>query len=118
MAPGGGEPAAMLDLWQQICDAWTAAGRPGRPRWVGATYYALSPNALDYATAYITANYGYDPHLPERRLRTIPTTPAAVEAAIAQQADLGVDEFILRPCQGDLDQLERLADIVTPLTSR
>jgi hypothetical protein len=34
-----------------------------------------------------------------------------VEEAIRRQADMGVDEFILRPCADDLDQLDRLAEI-------
>jgi hypothetical protein len=45
-------------------------------------------------------------------LRGIPTTADAVEEAIKRQADMGVDEFILRPCAEDLDQMERLAELV------
>jgi alkanesulfonate monooxygenase SsuD/methylene tetrahydromethanopterin reductase-like flavin-dependent oxidoreductase (luciferase family) len=113
MAPGGGEPAAMLELWRQIERAWLAAGRPGRPRWVGASYFALGPNADEAASAYIQANYGYNPPLAERRRRELPTTRQAVEETIMRQAELGADELILRPCAGELDQLDRLAEIVT-----
>lgn len=112
MAPGGGEPASMLKMWQQIEQAWQAAGRQGKPRWVGASYFALGPNALDHATRYINANYGYNPELASRRLRTLPASQESVEEAIKRQADMGVDEFILRPCAEDLDQMERLAEIV------
>ena len=111
MAPGGGEPESMLEMWQQIGKAWREAGRQGQPRWVGATYFALGPDAVDQASRYINANYGYNPELAERRLRGIPTTPRAVEDAIKRQADMGVDEFILRPCAAELDQMERLADV-------
>jgi hypothetical protein len=34
-----------------------------------------------------------------------------VEAVIAAQAEMGVDELIMRPCAPELDQLERLADV-------
>lgn len=112
MAPGGGEPARMLELWQQILQAWREAGRQGQPRWVGASYYALGPHAVEHASAYIRANYGYHPQLAARRLAGVPTTPHAVEAFIRQQAELGVDEVILRPCAAELDQLERLAEVV------
>jgi alkanesulfonate monooxygenase SsuD/methylene tetrahydromethanopterin reductase-like flavin-dependent oxidoreductase (luciferase family) len=111
MAPGGGEPESMLKMWQQIEQAWRAAGRQRTPRWVGASYFALGPNAIDHATSYINANYGYNPDLAARRLRTLPASREAVEAAINRQADMGVDEFILRPCAEDLDQMERLAEI-------
>lgn len=116
MAPGGGEPEAMLKMWQQIGQAWKEAGRSGSPRWVGASYFALGPNAGDQASHYIKANYGYNPELAARRLRALPATREAVEGAIKRQADMGVDEFILRPCAEDLDQMERLAEIAARLT--
>jgi alkanesulfonate monooxygenase SsuD/methylene tetrahydromethanopterin reductase-like flavin-dependent oxidoreductase (luciferase family) len=111
MAPGGGEPEAMLKMWREIEQAWQRAGRPGKPRWVGASYFALGPNASDHATRYIGANYGYNPDLAAKRLRTLPASTAAVEDAIKRQADMGVDEFILRPCAEDMEQMDRLAEI-------
>ena len=111
MAPGGGEPESMVKMWQQIEQAWREAGREGKPRWVGASYFALGPNAVDHATRYINANYGYNPELAARRLRSLPASRQAVEDAIKRQADMGVDEFILRPCAEDLDQMELLAEI-------
>jgi alkanesulfonate monooxygenase SsuD/methylene tetrahydromethanopterin reductase-like flavin-dependent oxidoreductase (luciferase family) len=115
MAPGGGEPESMLKLWQQTLELWKEMDRQGQPRWVGASYFALGPKAFDQASRYINANYGYNPELGARRLRGIPTTPAAVEEAIKRQADMGVDEFILRPCAEDLDQMERLAELAVKL---
>jgi alkanesulfonate monooxygenase SsuD/methylene tetrahydromethanopterin reductase-like flavin-dependent oxidoreductase (luciferase family) len=116
MAPGGGEPESMLKMWQQIEQAWREAGRAGKPRWVGASYFALGPNASEHAKRYIDANYGYNPDLAARRLRTLPASQEAVEAAIKRQADMGVDEFILRPCAEDLDQMDRLAEIAARLS--
>lgn len=115
MAPGGGEPKAMLEMWREIEKAWREAGREGKPRWVGASYYALGPSAADHAARYINANYGYNPELAAKRLRTLPASNVAVEEAIKRQADMGVDEFILRPCAEDLDQMERLAEIAARL---
>lgn len=111
MAPGGGEAKSILEMWKQILQAWSEAGRDGRPRWVGASYYALGPNATEHAARYIDANYGYNPQLAARRLSSLPATRAAVEDAIKLQADMGADEFILRPCAEHLDQMERLAEI-------
>ncbi|MBI2182779.1 MAG: LLM class flavin-dependent oxidoreductase [Deltaproteobacteria bacterium] len=111
MAPGGGEPESLLKMWGKIERAWQEAGREGRPRWVGASYYALGPNAAEHASRYINANYGYNPDLAARRLRTLPASRAAVEEAIKRQSDMGVDEFILRPCADDLDQMDRLTEI-------
>jgi alkanesulfonate monooxygenase SsuD/methylene tetrahydromethanopterin reductase-like flavin-dependent oxidoreductase (luciferase family) len=111
MAPGGGEPEALVAMWRRIETLWREEGRAGKPRWVGASYYALGPGGADYAKRYIDANYGYNPELAARRLATLPSSREAVEAAIKRQADMGVDEFILRPCADDLDQMERLAEI-------
>ncbi|HKA32887.1 MAG TPA: LLM class flavin-dependent oxidoreductase [Candidatus Binatia bacterium] len=111
MAPGGGDPEALIAMWQRIESAWKEEGRAGKPRWVGASYYALGPSGAEYAKRYIDANYGYNPELAARRLATLPASREAVEAAIKRQADMGVDEFILRPCADDLDQMERLAEI-------
>ena len=116
MAPGGGEPEAMVKMWQQILQAWKDNGRSGQPRWVGATYFALGPKAVDHATAYINANYGYNPDLAARRLRTLPASKEAVETAIRRQADMGVDEFIMRPCAENLDQMDLLAEVAARLT--
>jgi alkanesulfonate monooxygenase SsuD/methylene tetrahydromethanopterin reductase-like flavin-dependent oxidoreductase (luciferase family) len=113
MAPGGGEPESMLKMWQQIEQAWREAGCEGKPRWVGASYFALGPNAVEHATRYINANYGYNPDLAARRLRTLPASRLAVEDAIKRQADMGTDELILRPCAEDLEQMELLAEIAS-----
>jgi alkanesulfonate monooxygenase SsuD/methylene tetrahydromethanopterin reductase-like flavin-dependent oxidoreductase (luciferase family) len=111
MAPGGGEPESMLKTWQNILQAWKNYSRSGQPRWVGASYFALGPNAVQHATEYINHNYGYNPELAAKRLRTLPSSNEAVMTAIKRQADMGVDEFILRPCAEDLDQMDRLAEI-------
>jgi alkanesulfonate monooxygenase SsuD/methylene tetrahydromethanopterin reductase-like flavin-dependent oxidoreductase (luciferase family) len=115
MAPGGGKPESMLEIWRQTLKLWKEMGRQGQPRWVGASYFALGPKASDQASAYIDANYGYNPELAARRLRGIPTTAEAVEEAIKRQTDMGVDEFILRPCAEDLEQMERLAELAGKL---
>jgi len=111
MAPGGGEPESLLKMWREIESAWRAAGREGKPRWVGASYFALGPHAAEYASRYINANYGYNPELAAKRLRTLPASQTAVQDAIKRQADMGVDEFILRPCAEEFEQMDRLAEI-------
>lgn len=115
MSPGGGEPARMSELWGRILDAWATAGREGRPRWVSSSYFALGRDAAEAARMHVGSYYGFDPELAERRMRGIPTTPAAVEAAIRRQAEMGVDEFILRPCAAEMGSLEGLAEVVAGL---
>lgn len=111
MAPGGGEPAAMAALWQQILAAWSGAGRPGRPGWTASSYYALGPEAEALTRHYMGTVYAFDPALAEKRLRTVPIGEQAVRDAIARQRDMGADEILLRPVGAGLDQLDRLAEI-------
>jgi alkanesulfonate monooxygenase SsuD/methylene tetrahydromethanopterin reductase-like flavin-dependent oxidoreductase (luciferase family) len=112
MAPGGGEPAATAALWAEIVEAWNAAARNGRPRWVGSSYVALGPDADEQAAAYIRSAYAFNPALAERRLRGIPTTPKAVRSTVERQAALGLDEFVFRPCAADPALPDRLADVL------
>jgi alkanesulfonate monooxygenase SsuD/methylene tetrahydromethanopterin reductase-like flavin-dependent oxidoreductase (luciferase family) len=112
MAPGGGEPAAIATLWERILASWAAAGREGVPRFVGGSYFALGPSALDAARAYVTLAYGHDPALAERRLLGLPTTPEAIRAQLDRAGAMGMDELVLRPCSADPEQLERLADLL------
>jgi alkanesulfonate monooxygenase SsuD/methylene tetrahydromethanopterin reductase-like flavin-dependent oxidoreductase (luciferase family) len=115
MAPGGGAPDAMAALWADVRSAWTAARRPGRPRWVASSYVALGPDAPRQAREYIESAYAFDPALAERRLRTIPQTPAAVQALVERHVAMGVDEFVFRPCAGDPDLVDQLWDAVGAL---
>jgi alkanesulfonate monooxygenase SsuD/methylene tetrahydromethanopterin reductase-like flavin-dependent oxidoreductase (luciferase family) len=116
MAPGGGDPDRMTALWTLILDAWTDEGRPGRPRRLGGSYFALGPNAEAAARSHIDTWYGFDPALAERRIRSIPMTDGAVRDVIVRNEDLGVDELILRPCTADPDQFVRLAELVAGRT--
>lgn len=112
MAPGGGTPEAMAALWDAIQDAWAAAGRTGRPRWVASSYVALGPDADDQASAYIRSAYAFDPALAERRLAGIPRSPADVCAVVERWAPIGVDEFVFRPCAPDPALIDRLAEAI------
>jgi alkanesulfonate monooxygenase SsuD/methylene tetrahydromethanopterin reductase-like flavin-dependent oxidoreductase (luciferase family) len=112
MAPGGGEPERMSELWTSIQAAWATAGRSGRPRWVSSSYVTLGPHADRQAADYIRSSYAFDPALAERRLRAIPTTPQAVRDLIRRHESMGVDELVLRPAAADLRLIDRLADLI------
>jgi alkanesulfonate monooxygenase SsuD/methylene tetrahydromethanopterin reductase-like flavin-dependent oxidoreductase (luciferase family) len=112
VSPGGGNAADLAAQWSGVQGAWREAGRSGSPRWVAATYFALGPRADDAAAAYIGAMYGADRALAARRLAMVPTSVPALRTLIEGRAEAGVDELLLRPCGGGLDQLDRLSDAV------
>jgi hypothetical protein len=90
--------------------AWQDAGRPGKPRFVTAMYYGLGPNAAEGVAAYIH-NYYPEP-LAGQIVKAVPTTPEAVKGAFQAFANVGADELICWPCIPDLDQVDRLADLI------
>ena len=49
---------------------------------------------------------------PTRSADSIPSTPEAVKGAIAAYAGIGVDEIVCWPCAPDLEQVDRLAELV------
>jgi alkanesulfonate monooxygenase SsuD/methylene tetrahydromethanopterin reductase-like flavin-dependent oxidoreductase (luciferase family) len=112
MSPGGGDPGKMAELWKQILAAWSAAGRPGSPRWVTGSYYSLGPKAEENADAYIQANYGFRPELVKRSRANIPTTRQALRDQIRRREDMGATEYLLRPVVEEVPALDALAEAV------
>jgi alkanesulfonate monooxygenase SsuD/methylene tetrahydromethanopterin reductase-like flavin-dependent oxidoreductase (luciferase family) len=110
---GGRDVSRMVEIYRQAEAAWREAGRAGRPRFVGAAYYALGPGAADHVASYIGGYYGFlgGPRV-EAATRASLASPDDVREALRTFADAGVDEAILWPTVASLDQLDRLADLV------
>lgn len=109
---GGGGPAQAQQLYAQAQAAWTAAGKPGRPRFVAGMYYALGPDAAERGRRYLRDYYAFIGPMAETIAGSIPTSLEALRGAIDAFAQVGVDELVLWPGTPDLDQLDRLADLV------
>jgi alkanesulfonate monooxygenase SsuD/methylene tetrahydromethanopterin reductase-like flavin-dependent oxidoreductase (luciferase family) len=112
IAGGQGNLTGLNPMYRAVEAAWRAAGRPGRPRLVAAMFWALGPNAAERTAAYIQHYYGSQRGDTEARTRVTLSSPEAIRRAIAACADTGADELLLRPCAGDVEQLERLADVI------
>jgi alkanesulfonate monooxygenase SsuD/methylene tetrahydromethanopterin reductase-like flavin-dependent oxidoreductase (luciferase family) len=110
---GGGTPEQSLGLYHAAEEAWNAEGRPGKPRFVGAFYFGLGPNALEKASAYIRDYYAFMGPRVEGMIQSMPTTPEAVRQAIQARLDVGMDEVIGWACIAELDQVDRLAEVVS-----
>ncbi len=108
---GGAAPEMAQQLYAIAEESWRAAGRSGRPRFVAATYYALGPNA-GRGGDYIRDYYGYMGEVAGQMAQSLPSTPDAVKGAIQAYSDIGADELMLWPTVAELDQLDRLADLV------
>jgi alkanesulfonate monooxygenase SsuD/methylene tetrahydromethanopterin reductase-like flavin-dependent oxidoreductase (luciferase family) len=107
---GGSDPATAERLYKTAQETWKAAGRTGTPRFVGAFYYALGPNAARGAD-YLRHYYAFMGPTAEAIGSHLANTPEAVKAQIAAFAAAGVDELVAWPCVAELDQIDRLAEL-------
>lgn len=101
-------------FFQKVEEIWGQAGRGGKPRLVGSTYYGLGPDAGERATAFLLDYYAFtaDPSA-HVRARSVPTSPEALRALIEAFAAIGTDELVIWPCIPDLDQVNRLTDLLS-----
>jgi alkanesulfonate monooxygenase SsuD/methylene tetrahydromethanopterin reductase-like flavin-dependent oxidoreductase (luciferase family) len=109
---GGAGPDNAKQVYTIIAEEWKAAGREGRPRFVSGAYFALGPQAAEKGGSYLRDYYAFLGPMADAIAGSIPTTPEAVKGAIQAYADAGVDELVLWPTIPDLEQVNRLAELV------
>jgi alkanesulfonate monooxygenase SsuD/methylene tetrahydromethanopterin reductase-like flavin-dependent oxidoreductase (luciferase family) len=109
---GGAPPEQAKKGYTVALDAWTQAGRPGAPRFVGASYFALGENAAERGGVYLRDYYSFTGPMAERIAHGFPSTPEALKATMKAFEDVGADELMLWPTIAELDQVERLAELV------
>ena len=107
---GGSAADQVAPFAERVRAAWKEAGRPGQPRIVALAYFAMGDpeasraNLLDY--------YGYLGDFAERVADSASRGPEAVKDTVARFEGAGVDELILDPTVPDVDEVDRLADVV------
>jgi len=107
---GGAPPDVVGPFAERVREAWAASGRDGEPRLVALAYYSIgeeeesTKNLLDY--------YGYLGDMAKGLAEFTPRTPDAIRERVKAFEQTGIDELILDPTVGDLEQVDRLADIV------
>ncbi len=110
---GGGDPEAARSLYQTVEDAWKAAGRSERPRLVATTGFALGPDAADRGAAQARHyNQFLGAEAAENAARGVLTEPEQIRNIIQAFSGIGVDEMIFLPQVNDINQVDRLADLV------
>jgi len=107
-----GNAAAVRELYAVAEASWRAAGRSGSPRLAGVASYALGPNAADKVGGYIRHYYSFLGDAAEQMARNAISTPEAVKDTIRDMESIGMDEVVFLPSVSEMDQLERLAEIM------
>ena len=109
-AHNGGPPRAFAGAAAKARAAWTDFGRPGEPVLWGQAYFALGEESA--GTDYLRDYYAFTGPFAERIAAANLTTPRAIRDLIRGYEDEGCDELILLPTVSDLEQLDRLAEVV------
>lgn len=107
---GGAPPEVVGPFAQRVRDAWESSDRDGEPRLVALSYFSIGEeeesrrNLLDY--------YGFLGDMAKGFAESIPRTPEAIRERVKAFEDAGLDEVILDPTVAELEQVDRLADLV------
>jgi hypothetical protein len=92
--------------------AWERAGGEGQPRIAVLSYFSLGEEHTEESIRNLRSYYGFAGEWAEAIAMGAPRTPEAVRERAAAFEQLGVDELLFDPTVGDLDQVDRLADLV------
>ena len=115
---GGGPPKAFARAAVKARTAWLDAGRPGRPRLRAQGYFALGGEKAALAgRRQLKSYYGFVGPFSDKIAEGLLTTPQAVIQYARNYEDAGCDELLLCPTVADIDEIDRLAQIVGMLAS-
>jgi len=109
---GGAGPEQVAPMAARVRAAWRDAGKPGEPRILVLGYFSLGDEVTDRSYQYLRHYYGMFGDFAEVIAANALRSADAIRGAITAFGDAGVDELILDPTVADLEQIDRLADIV------
>ena len=107
-----GNAAAVSELYQMALESWHLHKREGTLRLAGVASYALGPGAADKVGGYIRHYYSFLGEAAETMAQNAISTPEAVKDTIRDMEGIGMDEVVFLPSVAEMDQLDRLADII------
>ena len=110
-AHNGGPPRAFARAAASALAAWSDLDRPGRPLLWGQGYFALGDEPTR-ARAYLRDYYAFTGPFAEKIAAGNLTSARAIRDFVRGYEEAGCDELILFPTVADLDQLERLAEVL------
>lgn len=112
---GGGPPRIFARSAEQARAAWIDVGRPGEPEIWGQGYFALGDQA-DRGRDYMRDYYAFTGPFADKLAAGVLTTPQEIEEFARAYEEAGCHELSLLPTVPEMDQLERLTDVVAPLS--
>lgn len=109
---GSGDAKVAQQFYAVAQESWQAAGRSGKPRFVGCMYFALGANARERGGTYIRDYYSFMGQRADFMANGFPATADAVQKAMEAFQAIGIDEMVFWPTIAELDQVELLAKLL------
>lgn len=110
---GGGPPRTFERAASRTRTAWAEWDRHDDPLLWAQGYFALGDDVVARARDYMLDYYAFTGPFAERIAEGLLTTPQAIAQFVRGYAEAGCDELVLLPAVADLEQLDRLADVLT-----
>ena len=108
---GASVPAEMVaGAFDSARAAWKQAARSGSPRLAAICYFALGKGEEGRANAY--DYYSVSGDFAKLVSANVAVTPADIRNLVTSFEAIGADELIFNPTTDDLDDVERLAEVV------
>jgi alkanesulfonate monooxygenase SsuD/methylene tetrahydromethanopterin reductase-like flavin-dependent oxidoreductase (luciferase family) len=109
----GGAPADQAaGIVQMFRQAWAEGGREGEPRIAALAYFSLGQDADEDSRGYLRSYYGFLGGFGEVIAQGALRSEDAIREAKQKFADAGISELYFDPTTSELDQIDRLADVV------
>ena len=100
-------------MYESVLEEWNSCGRGGKPRFVATNAFALGPAAAGRgADQYRHYNQFLGAEAADQAARRILTSPEDIRKVIQDFEQVGLDEMVFLPQVTDLDQVDKLAEIV------
>jgi alkanesulfonate monooxygenase SsuD/methylene tetrahydromethanopterin reductase-like flavin-dependent oxidoreductase (luciferase family) len=112
LSGGVPDPGQVRQMFDVAKESWSTEGREGKPRLVACIYYALGPNGAERGANYIRDYYSYFGPAVEDMATSIPSSAETIGNLIQGFGEVGADEVMCWPTVAELDQLDRLAELV------
>jgi len=111
---GGGPPRTFSRAAARARTAWSDLGRPGAPALWAQGYFALGDaDLVARGRAYVQDYYSFTGPFSARIAEGMLATPQAIAQFVRGYAEAGCDELVLLPAVAELDQVDRLQDVLT-----
>ncbi|MGI8968030.1 MAG: LLM class flavin-dependent oxidoreductase [Chloroflexota bacterium] len=109
---GGGTPRAFARATTEARAAWTDMGRPADPELWGMAYFQLGGDS-ELGSRYLKEYYAFTGPFADRIAAGLLTTAGDIAEFLRGYDEAGCDHLVLFPTVADIQQLDRLALLLT-----